>query len=40
MEFVQDDSFKLRKIRHDEFHSKARIQKRNTTNGIPKYLEL
>ncbi len=23
--------------RHNEFHSTARIQKRNTTNGIPEW---
>lgn len=34
MEFDENDPYILiRKDRHEEFHAKARIQKRNTTNG-------
>lgn len=29
----------IRMNKHTEFHSKARIQKRNTTQGIPQYIE-
>jgi len=37
MHFVADESFDSRRVRHDEWHMKARIQRRNTTQGIPTY---
>jgi hypothetical protein len=40
MLFKNDDDLKNRQKQHSIFHSKARIQKRNTTNGIPKYIEV
>lgn len=40
MLFKVDQDLGKRLKRHNIFHSKARIQKRNTTNGIPKYTEV
>lgn len=42
MEFDQSDpeDYNQRISRHNEWHIKARIQKRNTTQGIPKYIPL
>jgi len=40
MEFDKDEYeyiFRARIKRHNEFHNKARIQKRNTTQGEPIY---
>lgn len=39
MEFDKDDpDYINRTNRHNPWHSKARIQKRNTTQGVPKYV--
>jgi hypothetical protein len=39
MEFDENDPYLLiRKDRHNDFHSTARVQKRNTTNGIPEWI--
>lgn len=39
MEFDSTDNlFILRCIRHTEFHTNAQVQKRNTTNGVPKFI--
>jgi len=37
MHFVADESFNSRRVRHDEWHMKARAQGRNTTQGVPEY---
>ncbi len=34
----EDELEPLRKQRHELFHSKARIQKRNTTQGIVEWI--
>jgi hypothetical protein len=33
-----DPDFSLRVKRHTEFHSKARVQGRNTTQGVPEFV--
>lgn len=39
MEFDTFDSlFAVRTERHSEFHGKARIQRRNTTQGVAEYI--
>ena len=35
--FIDDDLLSARLKRHTEFHKTARIQKRNTTQGVPRY---
>jgi len=37
MHFVADELFNSRRVRHDEWHMKARVQGRNTTQGVPEY---
>jgi hypothetical protein len=38
MEFdLSDPDYKKREIRHVAWHEKAMIQKRNTTQGVPKF---
>ena len=38
MHFVASDDLLIARLkRHTEFHEKARIQKRNTTQGTPSY---
>ena len=40
MKFPEDSIIDKRCERHTEFHSKAWIQHRNTTQGIPTYLKV
>ena len=39
MHFIADESFDSRRVRHDEWHMKARKHGRNTTQGTPMYIE-